>query len=225
MPRGPRAPVGGICYHVLNRGNRREQVFHDAADNQRFIALMRRSSERIPMRLLAFCLMPNHFHLVLWPTEDGDLSGWMHWLMTSHVASYRVRYETVGRIWQGRYKHFPIQRDQHLLSVMRYAERNPLRARLVEKAEDWPWSSLGNGLRRGPADLVHPSPVSIPDDWSTWLNTPQTSAEIQELRCSVARGRPFGNLDWTRMTAADLALEFSLRPRGRPRRARTKREP
>ena len=93
------------------------------------------------MRLLAWCLMPNHFHLVLWPHGDGDLSRWMQWLLTSHVRRYHRHYHGSGHVWQGRFKAFPIEEDEHLWTVLRYVERNALRANLVRRAEDWPWSS------------------------------------------------------------------------------------
>jgi putative transposase len=142
MPRSARASVGGYCYHVLNRGNARAQVFHKDGDYNAFVKLIRQASARVPMRLLALCVMPNHFHLALWPFEDGDLSAWMGWLLTAHVRRYHKHYRSSGHVWQGRFKAFPIQEDDHLLSVLRYIERNPLRAKLVAKAEDWSWSSL-----------------------------------------------------------------------------------
>jgi putative transposase len=142
MPRTARCSSGGYTYHVLNRGNARGAVFHGADDYEAFLDLMAESSVRTPMRVLAYCLMPNHFHLTLWPREDGDVSRWMHWLMTTQVRRYLGRYRSSGHVWQGRFKAFPIQEDEHLLSVIRYIERNPLRGGLVGRAEEWPWSSL-----------------------------------------------------------------------------------
>src|SRR5438093_3976224 len=142
MPRTARASVGGVCYHVLNRGNGRATVFHKDGDYRAFLTAIRDLEAEVPMRLLAYCLMPNHFHLALWPVGDGDLSRWMHWLMTVHVRRYHRHYHSDGHVWQGRFKAFPIQEDDHLRAVLRYVERNPLRAGLVRRAEDWPWSSL-----------------------------------------------------------------------------------
>ena len=85
MPRTARASLGGWCYHVLNRGNTRGEVFRNQADYAAFVQLLVQASERLPMRLLGYCLMPNHFHLILWPHHDGDLSRWMQWLLTAHV--------------------------------------------------------------------------------------------------------------------------------------------
>src|SRR5437879_789707 len=94
---------------------------------------------RLP--LLAFCLMPNHFHLALWPRRDGDLSDYMMWLLTAHVRRYHQHYHSSGHVWQGRFRAFPIEEDDHLLTVLRYLERNPLRAGLAASAPGWLWSS------------------------------------------------------------------------------------
>ena len=132
MPRSTRTLLGGFCYHVINRGNGRARVFFGAADYREFVKLMAAAGDRLPPRLLAYCLMPNHVHLVLWPREDGEVSRWMQWLMTAQVRRHHRRHGSDGHLWQGRFKAFPIQRDEHLLSVLRYVESNPLRAKLVD---------------------------------------------------------------------------------------------
>ena len=218
MPRTARAVVGGLCYHVLNRGNRRDEVFHDAEDYGAFIDLLVGAQRRLPMRLLAFCLMPNHFHLCVWPFHDGDLSRWMHWLMTSHVVRHCRRYDYVGRIWQGRFKAFAIQEDRHLVTVLRYIERNPLRAGLVRRAEHWPWSSLDRSTSQRRQVVLHRGPLRRPDGWATLVNEAHTGAELEALRNSVKREAPFGARQWLTSTATRLGLESTLRPRGRPRR-------
>jgi putative transposase len=158
MPRTARASVGGICYHVLNRGNGRQQVFFKDGDYAAFLKALTHACEQIPMRVLAYCLMPNHFHLVRWPREDGDLSAWMHWLANAHVRRYHQHYKGSGHLWQGRFKAFPIEQDEHLLTVIRYVERNPLRAALVESVEQWAgraclpvsiWVLVRRGCRTG----------------------------------------------------------------------------
>jgi putative transposase len=207
-----------MCYHVLNRGNARAEVFHKRDDYAAFLKLLRLAVERLPMRLLAFCLMPNHFHLVLWPHEDGDLGRFMQWLMTSHVRRYHRHYDSSGHVWQGRFKAFPIQQDEHLLAVLRYVERNPLRARLVRSADDWNWSSLRERLSDEPAELIHPGPVSLPRNWLALVNRPQSEGEVAALRHSIARGTPHGSERWTNRTARRLGLESTINPRGRPRK-------
>ncbi len=218
MPRTARAAVGGVCYHVLNRGNGRADVFHKPEDYDAFVEIMAQACERLPLRVFGWCLMPNHFHLVVRPHADDDLGRWMQWLMTSHVRRYHRHYESEGHVWQGRYKAFPIQADDHLLTVLRYVERNPLRAGLVERAEAWRWSSLALRGQEPPPKLLKPSPVKLPRNWPTLVNRPQTEAEVQAVRKSIERGTPLGNAVWQRRTADALGLESTLRPRGRPRK-------
>ena len=123
MARPQRNTPGGYCYHVLSRGNARQQVFHKTGDYDAFVRLFDAANEIVPMRVLAYCLMPNHFHLVLWPRGEGGLSCWMQWLLTTHVRRYHKNHATSGHVWQGRFKAFPIQEDEHLLTVLRYVER------------------------------------------------------------------------------------------------------
>ena len=218
MPRTARACAGGYSYHVLNRGNARATVFHKPDDYDAFLDMMAEASLRIPMRILAYCLMPNHFHLALWPHEDGGLSRWMHWLMTTHVRRYLRHYRSTGHVWQGRFKAFPTQEDEHLLTVLRYIERNPLRAGLAERAEAWPWSSLRwlAAPERCPVRL-EPGTVSRGSLWIEGVNAPTADVELEALRESIRRDRPYGADGWVRETARSLGLESSLRPRGRPR--------
>jgi putative transposase len=170
------------------------------------------------MRVLAYCLMPNHFHLVLWPRGEGDVSRWMQWLQTTHVRRYHEHYRTSGHVWQGRFKAFPIQEDEHLLTVLRYVERNPLRARLVPGVADWKWSSLRlHGQPARPA-WYHDGPVRRGPDWAAYVAQPQTDAELVALRHSAQRGVPYGGERWQQKTITALGLESTLRPRGRPRK-------
>jgi len=195
------------------------EVFHKDADYAAFVGLFGPACERLPMRILGYCLMPNHFHLVLWPHGDGDLGRWMQWLMTSHVRRYHRHYGGSGHVWQGRFKAFPIQEDDHYLSVLRYVERNPLRARLVRRAEAWAWSSLRlRSVAAGESFLAN-GPLAIPGDWQQLVNEPQSEAELAALRASIQRGTPFGGPRWTQRAARELGLESTLRPRGRPRKS------
>lgn len=218
MPRTGRASVGGICYHAINRGNARQDVFHKEGDFASFLKLLQEASDRLPMRLLAYCVLDNHFHLVLWPRHDGDLSRWMQWLLTSHVRRYHRHYDSSGHVWQGRFKAFPIQQDEHLLTVLRYVERNPVRAKIVRKTERYPWSSLGQPPQDVRKPVLHPGPVKRGQDWLPYVNLPQTETELKAVRHSIARGTPFGSEPWQKRIAKRLGLESTLRPRGRPRK-------
>ena len=217
MPRTARSSQGGYCYHVLNRGNGRRTVFHKAGDFAAFVKLLGQAGERTPgVRLLGYCLMPNHFHLALWPGRDGELSDYMMWLLTAHVRRYHQHYHGSGHVWQGRFKAFPIQEDDHLLTVLRYIERNPLRAGLVNRAEAWRWSSAAAREETDPA--LDPGPVIRPAHWLEHVNQPQTEAEVERLRECIGRGRPHGDAVWTLNTARRLGLEASLRALGRPKK-------
>ena len=217
MPRTARASQGGFVYHVLNRGNGRSDVFHEDDDFAAFVNLMREAHEKVPMRLAGYCLMNNHFHLILWPHEDGDLSRWMQWLMTSHVRRYHQHYKGSGHVWQGRFKAFPVQSDKHYLTVLRYVERNPLRSHMVLKSQDWEWSSLKPTSRSAPDRLLSDGPLQKPAQWTRMVNGVETDAELKSIRHSLTRGTPFGDSRWQIKTATQLGLESSMRPRGRPR--------
>jgi putative transposase len=205
-------------YHVLNRGNVQAEVFHDADDYAAMLRIMEEACERLPMRVLSYCLMPNHFHFVLWPRHDGDLSSWMQWLTTCHVRRYHNHYGGSGHVWQGRFKAFPIQQDEHLLTVLRYVERNPLRAKLVKRAEAWPWSSLKLRAKDAGASIVSPGPVPLSRLWLAQVNQAQTEAEVAAVRNSIARGAPFGSERWQKLAARRLDLTHTLNPRGRPKK-------
>jgi len=181
-------------YHVINRGNNRSDVFLSPADYRAFLRLIEQAQERIPLRMLAFCVMPNHFHLVV--SQDGakDVSRWMHWLLTTHVHRHHLKYGTSGRIWQGRFKAFPIEQDGHLLTVMRYVERNALRSGLVARAEQWLWGSLAWRNDAFGGGLVSKPPMPLPSDWTARVNAPQTPKELEALRAAVNRQRPYAEL-------------------------------
>jgi putative transposase len=204
---------------VINRGNGKAEVFHKAEDYYRFTEMMQESCVRLPLRVVGWCLMPNHFHLVLWPFGDGDLSRWMQWLMTCHVRRYHRHYASNGHIWQGRFKAFPIQQDGHYLAVLRYVERNPVRAGLVARAEHWRWSSLCPSEGPRAIRLLSPGPVERPNRWLTLVNRTESERELDALRLCVNRGRPFGLDAWIEQIAAQLGLEAATHPRGRPRKS------
>jgi putative transposase len=220
MPRRLRFASGGYVYHALNRAVGRATLFTKAADYAAFLKVLREAKDWQPLRLLAFCVMPNHWHLVLWPHRDGDLSEFLRWLTVTHTQRWHAHRHTAGTgpLYQGRFKSFPIQEDDHLLTVYRYVERNPLRAGLVERAEDWRWSSLGHRVHAPGDGLLDDSPVHLPADWVAYVNAPGSEAEVEALRRSVVRGTPFGEPAWVEQTARQLGLQTTLRPRGRPRK-------
>jgi putative transposase len=227
MARKPRLAPGGIAYHVMNRACGRLELIEDSGDYEAFERVMAealREREK-SMRLCAYGLMPNHFHLVLYPPGDGQLSRFMHWLTMTHAQRWHAHRHTGGRghLYQSRFRSFPIQRDGHFLSVCRYVERNPLRANLVERAEHWRWGSLyvraaGAAARLPLAGLLADWPVTRPADWDAIVQQPQDEKELAALRECRERGRPYGIAAWTGHTARRLCIASSLRPRGRPRK-------
>ncbi len=224
MPRTARIAPGGTIFHVLNRGNDRRALFESEGDYLAFLRVLAETAEEIPVRILAWCLMPNHWHLVLWPREDGELGRFMQRLTTTHVRRWRLNRQSVGQghLYQGTYKSFPVQSDDHFYTVCRYVERNALRAKLVRRAEKWPWASLGAPLHpaaaaEGPPLATWPLPRS--PHWIEQVNRPQTEAELDAIRVSIQRGRPFGDAAWQKRTAKRLGLESTFRPRGRPRKS------
>jgi putative transposase len=223
MGRPHRLDQGGYVYHVLNRANARLPIFQKDGDYDAFERIMAAALGHVPgMRLLAYCLMPNHWHLLLWPRHDGELADFVHWLTLTHTQRWHAHYHDVGsgHLYQGRYKSFPVQEDEHFYSVCRYVERNALRAGLVKRAEAWRWGSLRRreaDVAAGP-DLLSAWPLPRPGDWVEEVNRPQTEAELEALRRCVQRGQPYGSDVWVKRTAGRLGLESTLRPRGRPKK-------
>ncbi len=150
------------------------------------------------MRILAFCLMPNHFHLCLQPFEDGDLSEFMKWLMTTHVSQFRKSHPGSGHVWQGRYRAFAAQENGHLVNVLRYIERNAVRAGLAEYAEQWAWCSAAT------QSMIELSewPIPKPMNWLESLRVAEDAEELARLRMSVNQGLHYGSREWLSEQAA-----------------------
>lgn len=217
MPRIARGESIGGIYHVINRGNMRMQVFDDAEDYAYFLKLLHDGLKREAVELHAYCLMPNHFHLLLMPLALGSLSRFMQWVMTSHVRYYHKKNKTSGHIWQGRYKSFMVQKDSYYLSLLRYIEANALRAKLVNEAEAWIYGSLWERMSKERQLLDNPL-IALPVDWALHVNIPLKDEELTVMRNSVNRQSPLGEESWMQQTAEELGLSSTLNPRGRPKR-------
>src|SRR5579872_668742 len=222
MGRPHRACEGGYVYHVLNRANARMTIFRSDADFEAFERVLLEAIERSGTRLLSYCLMPNHWHLVVWPQREGELSEFVGWLTLTHTQRWHAFRQSIGsgHLYQGRFKSFPIEEDGHLYTVARYAERNALRANLVRRAEQWRWGSLYRWQRGSAEDrrLLAAWPVPRPGGWIEHVNAPQTEAELNALRRCVNRGSSFGSELWSSRTIRKLGLESTIRPRGRPKK-------
>ena len=183
MSRPKRIVLGGYVYHTLNRANGRLRIFRKEDDFLAFEQIMAEGAERFSMRICGYCIMGNHWHLLLWPREDGDLSEFMRWMSLTHTQRYHASHGTVGigHLYQGRFKSFPVQDDSHYLTVLRYIETNPVRAGLVADAGDWPWSSLA--VRHGydcPFALSD-GPVKLPSNWAGLLRAHFTQTELDHI--------------------------------------------
>jgi len=223
MPRTARIAPGGMVFHVLNRGVGRMPLFGKDRDYEAFEEMIEKTLQTRPMRICAYCLMPNHWHFVLWPERDGQLGDFMQKLAVTHVRNWQEHHRRVGygHVYQGRYKSFPVETEDSFYQLVRYVERNALRAGLVRRAEDWRWGSLWRRTcdEREKTRWLSDWPEPRPRDWLSLVNQPQTEAELEAIRRSVARSQPYGSDDWVRKTACALGLESTLRARGRPRQS------
>jgi putative transposase len=199
---------------VLNRANARMTLFEDDGDYLAFQRVLAQACDRVGMRLLAYCVMPNHWHLVVWPRGDGDLSRFMNWLTLTHTQRWHRHRNSVGNghVYQGRFKSFPIETSEYLLTVCRYVERNPVRAGLVARAEQWQWSSAASSS----GAALHQWPIPRPQAWAEWVNADEHHEQVEVLRRSVVKGLPFGSEPWTKQMVRRWNLGMTLRERGRP---------
>jgi putative transposase len=208
----------------LNRANGRLRLFKKPADFAAFEEVLHAVHERVPLRILGYVVLSNHWHFVVWPRRDeGPLvSEFFRLLTVTHAQRWHAHHGTagMGHVYQGRFKSFPIATDRHLLDVLRYVERNPLRAGLADRAEAWRWSSLYRRLFGTPEEqaLLCDPPIKLGRDWAEHVNRAQTEAELSALRACVARGRPYGGKAWQMKVIRRLDLEHTVRPRGRPKK-------
>lgn len=195
-------------------------LFEKPDDYAAFMRVVEETWQKIPLPIFAMCVMPNHWHFVVRPESDTQLTDFFQRLTVTHTMRWHAHYSTggSGHLYQGRFKSFPIQSDEHLLTVLRYIERNPLRANLVKRAEEWEYGSawVRQQKQSKPEWLTKIKEPSLPRQWRALVNKPQTEAELKAIRKSINRGTPFGNSDWTSNTAVRLSLESTIRPHGRP---------
>ena len=222
MGRVQRTDIGDYCYHIINRANARLPIFFKEEDYVLFENVLEEVKEKYNMRILSYCLMPNHFHLVLYPKNNGDLRKFMQWLTLTHTQRWHREKNTkgTGHLYQGRYKSFIIKKDNHLLSVIRYVERNALRAKLARKAENWKFCSLwrkvyGNVEQK---KLLSPWPIEEPASYLSFVNVVQSREEEEGIRLSVVKGKPYGNESWSKNIIKKFGLEVTVRSPWRPRK-------
>jgi putative transposase len=220
MPRPLRADFAGAIYHALNRGNARNNIFFKDGDYEAFERVVGEGLEKYPVDLIAYQWMSNHWHMVLSPLEDKAMSAFLGWVTMTHTQRYHAHNKTTGygHVYQGRFKSFPVQDDDHFHTVCRYVERNALTAKIVERAEDYRWGSLWNWCGGDSVVKLSSWPVKRLPRWIDRVNEPVKKKEKDALLNCIKRGCPFGTEQWVTDTAKDQGLELTLRPRGRPRK-------
>ncbi len=222
MPRTERIDIGNHVYHVLNRANARARIFDCDKDYQLFENTLEEAAGKYDMRILSYCLMPNHWHLVLYPKKDGDMARFMGWIGGTHTIRWHAAKGNIGQghLYQGRYKSFLCQNDNHFLSLSRYVESNAKRANLVKKAENWKWSSLWrrmNGTAKQ-KELLSIWPMVMPKGYLNRLNQLPAKDVEENIKKSVLKGVPYGGGDWVSKTVKNFGLEQTLRKVGRPKK-------
>ena len=207
---------------MLNRGVARSTIFEKDWDYDAFMHVLRETWEIVPLPIYAMVLMPNHWHFVVRPECDDQTSEFFRRLTVTHTMRWHAHYCTggTGHLYQGRFKSFPIQGNEHLLAVLRYVERNPLQAGLTDLAEEWRWSSAWARRQKRQVDRcwLRVPDEPLPRDWRSWVNQPQNDAEREAIRRCIRRGSPYGDQIWTKQSAARLGLASTMRTRGRPRK-------
>ena len=208
-----------MVFHVVNRAAKRAALFENEHDYRAFEEVLIAALGRVDIALYAYCVMPNHWHLVMSPMIDGALSRFMHWLTTTHARRWQIAkgLDGYGAVYQGRFRSIPVGNDSHFLWACRYVERNALRASLVSRAEDWRWSSLWQRHANSGHEWLSPWPVPTPGDWLSHVNIAQTTAEIEAFRRAMNKSEPFGEEDW-RISVMNTMGRRPARPRGRPRK-------
>jgi putative transposase len=218
MPRRLRHTLQGAAFHVINRAVRCARIFETPADYRAFLKVASEGTALHPVKVIAYCVMPTHWHFVVLGDRIPHVSKWMHWLAGTHASRWHAAHGTrgTGHLYQDRFRAVPIQMETSLLRVCRYVERNALRKGLVGAAEDWEWGSLYACSRNCHAIKLEPWPILKPADWIQIVNTPENEAELEALRNMVRRNQPIGEPDWQKAVAPFVGL--TMRPIGRPRK-------
>lgn len=222
MPRMARVVLPHYPHHVTQRGNRRQQTFFSDLDYQQYMLLIRQSMEVAHVRIWAYCLMPNHVHIVAVPEREDSLARLFRSAHLKYTRNINRREGWQGHLWQERF-HSTIMDESHLIAAVRYVELNPVRANLVASAEGWPWSSARAHLARRDDILVEVAPMlSRANDWSAYLMEDAHSNYIDRIRECSRSGRPAGDEKFLASIEAITGRTMHKRKPGRkPKRHNT----
>jgi putative transposase len=219
MPRGPRLVVPGIPHHVTQRGNRRQQTFFSDEDYRLYLKLLRYWSRQARTAVWAWCLMPNHVHLILVPAHADGLRAALGETHRRYTWAVNRREGWRGHLWQSRFSSFPMD-EAHLNACVRYVELNPVRAGLVARPEQWPWSSARAHLGLADDRLTDVAPMhQRVEDWRGLLDAGMDEGERDAIRAAERSGYALGSSAFREQLATALGRPVAPRPRGRPRRA------
>lgn len=189
MPRPPRQILPGLPHHVTQRGNRRQSTFFSDADYSRYLSLLGHACRKNGTSVWAWCLMPNHVHLILVPSRENGLGATLSTAHRSYSWEVNQREGWSGHLWQGRFASFPLD-EAHLHACLRYVELNPVRARLVDRPEAWPWSSARGHLGLAADPLVDPAPARERiEDWRAFLDAGLEAGAHAALQAAERSGR------------------------------------
>jgi putative transposase len=188
MPRNSRNLPAGSVVHVVNRGNDKRDLFQRPQEFEEFLQLVLWAKAICPVRIVAYCIMSNHWHFSFWVEIEWDVSCFLHRLTMTHARRWRRTTQTLGQgqVYQGRFKARPIFTERHYFNVLRYIEQNPVRANLVQRCQDWQWSSLAERLGNG-RGILDPDPVGVPMGWLEIVEAPLPQNDAQEIRSSLRR--------------------------------------
>ncbi|HYE89164.1 MAG TPA: transposase [Vicinamibacterales bacterium] len=210
----------GIAFHVMNRSVRGSKLFLTNRDFEAFASVVCEGLDRSQgrVRILSFQVLDNHWHFAITCDRIADLSNYMHWMEGTHANRWAGAHNARGRgyVYQGRFRAVPVQTSTSLVRVCRYIERNALRKNLVGAAEQWAWGSLYAQCNNFHVIPLSPWPIPQPENWIELVNTPQTEAELRDLRKCIKRDQPIGDLVWAKHVSSLLGL--TMRPVGRPKK-------
>lgn len=223
MGRKHRIDIADLTYHVINRSNAKIPLFTEDFEFLQFEKVLEEAKDLFSLRIYAYCVMPNHWHLIVSPRRDGELSKFMQWLTLTHTQRFHTTKDTVGagHIYQGRYKSFIIQTDEYFLQVCRYVEQNPLRAGLVQNSLDWHWGSLWRrefGTLEN-LKLLNEWQTPPPPDYLKWINEREWDDTLDILRKCTNKELPFGKNDWKNEMARKYKIKLYEKRAGRPVKA------
>jgi putative transposase len=221
MPRTYRIVVPERPHHVIQRGNRRQQVFFYPGDKNFYLKLLKEQTHKHNVQVWAYCLMDNHVHLILVPQTPEGLAKAVAETNRRFTCYINVRYGWLGYLWQGRFISF-VMDEPYLLKALRYVENNPVRAGIVEKAWDYPWSSARSHVKGKRDPLLSDCPAtSIIGDWKEYLLQPEMEGILIEIRRRNFNGLPLGQEDFIKKLAIEINVkeeDLKPKPNGRPKK-------